>query len=127
LSKGFDEGVSVGDKVFVRGKQIVCTIKEVYSSSALCLLLTGSGVTTEGVTSSSSVAITLTGRGGHYLGNIVRDTPVSVGEKVYLQEDPTMLIGEVVEVSNNNQDTSWHVFVRGAYNPITSSVFYVQK
>ena len=127
LSKGFEDGIEVGDVIFVRGKQAVCTVKEVYTSSSLCLLLTSSDVTTEGVTSSSSITLSLTGRGGHYLANVVRDTPVVVGEKIYLRSDPSMILGEVIEVTNNNQDTSWHVFVRGAYNPLTTSVFYVQK
>lgn len=127
LSKGFEDGVEVGNFVFVRGKQVACTIKEVYTSSSLCLLLTASGVVTEGVTSSSSITLSLSGRGGHYIANVVRDTPITVGEKIYLRSDPSMILGEVVEVSNNNQDTSWHVFIRGAYNPVTTSIFYVQQ
>lgn len=127
LSKGFEDGVEVGDLVFVRGRQVACAIKEVYTSSSLCLLLTSSGVVTEGVTSSSSITLSLSGRGGHYIANVVRDTPIAVGEKIYLRSDPSMILGEVIEVSNNNQDTSWHIFVRGAYNPVTSSIFYVQQ
>lgn len=127
LSKGFKDGIEVGSVVFLRGRQAVCTIKEVYTSSSLCLLFTASNVTTEGVTSSSSITVSLIGRGGHYLGNVARDTPIIKGEKIYLRNDPSMILGEVVDVSNNNQDTSWHVFVKGAYNPLTSSVFYVQQ
>jgi cell shape-determining protein MreC len=126
LSKGFKDGLDIGEIVTVRGGQAVCTIKEVYTSSSLCLLLTASGVTTEGVTSSSSITLSLVGRGGYYLANIVRDTPVTVGETVYLRSDPTMVLGTVKEVSNNDQDTSWHVFVEGVYNPMTSSIFYVR-
>lgn len=127
LSKGFEDGIEVGDFIFVRGKQVVCTIKEVYTSSSLCLLFTSSSVVTEGVTSSSSITLSLSGRGGHYIANVVRDTPIAVGEKIYLRSDPSMILGEVVEVSNNNQDTSWYIFVRGAYNPVTTSIFYVQQ
>jgi cell shape-determining protein MreC len=126
LSKGYKDGIDVGDTVYIKGNQAVCTIKEVHNSSALCLLLTASGVVTEGVTSSSSITLTLTGRGGHYLANIARDTPVAVGEVVYLRSNPRVVLGKVQQVANNNQDTSWHVFVEGAYNPVTSSVFYVQ-
>lgn len=126
LSKGFKDGVDIGDSVYVRGNQVACTVKEVYTSTSLCLLLTSSGVETEGVTSSSSIVLSLVGRGGHYLANITRDTPVTVGEIVYLRSNPQMILGKVKEVANNNQDTSWHVFVEGAYNPVTSSIFYVQ-
>lgn len=126
LSKGFKEGVTLGDVVYVRGGQAVCTIKEVYNSSSLCLLFSSSGVITEGVTSSSSIVLSLIGRGGHFLADIARDTPVALGEKVYLRSNPNVVIGTVRQIANNNQDTSWHVFVEGAYNPITSSIFYVQ-
>jgi cell shape-determining protein MreC len=126
LSKGYKDGVTVGDTVYIKGNQAACTIKEVSNSSSLCLLLTASGVVTEGVGCSSSVTLTLTGRGGHYLANIARDTPVITGEIVYLRSNPKVVLGKVQQVANNNQDTSWHVFVEGAYNPVTSSIFYVQ-
>lgn len=126
LSKGFKDGVTVGATVFIRGRQAVCTVKEVSSLSSVCQLLTASGVVTEGVTSSSTVTLTLYGRGGHFLANIPRDTPVTVGEKVYLRSDQGMVLGSIKQILDNNQDTSWHVFVEGAYNPITSSLFYVQ-
>ncbi len=126
LSKGYKDGVDIGDTVYIRGNQAACSIKEVYNSSSLCLLLTAHGVVTEGVTSSSSITLTLTGRGGHYLANIARDTSVAVGEIVYMRSNQKVILGVVQQVANNNQDTSWHVFVEGAHNPVTSSVFYVQ-
>jgi hypothetical protein len=110
----------------VRGNQAACTVREVFSSTALCVLFTASGMKIEGVTSSSSITLSLVGRGGHFLADVVRDTPVSVGEIVYMRSNPKVILGTVKEVSNNNQDTSWHIFVEGAYNPVTSSIFYVQ-
>ena len=127
LSKGFKDGITIGDIVYVRGNQAVCTIKEVYTSTSLCLLLTSSGVATEGVTANTSITLTLVGRGGHYLADIIRDTQVNKGEKVYLRSNPSLVLGTVQTISNNNQDTSWRVFVQGAYNPLTSSIFYVQQ
>jgi cell shape-determining protein MreC len=126
LSKGYKDGIIVGATVYLRGNQAVCTIKEVYTSSSVCQLLTAFGQTVEGVTSSSSITLSLVGRGGHFLANIARDTPVAKDEIVYLRSNPKMILGKITHVANNNQDTSWHVFVEGAYNPITSSIFYVQ-
>jgi hypothetical protein len=126
LSKGYKDGVTAEALVYLRGNQVVCTIQEVYPSSSLCKLLTSYGETIEGVTSSSSITLSLVGRGGHYLANIARDTPVTKDETVYLRSNPKMILGKVTYVANNNQDTSWHVFVEGAYNPVTSSLFYVQ-
>jgi len=126
LSKGFKDGIIVGDTVYVSGRQAVCTIEEVYNSTSRCRLFTSANVTTEGVTSSSSITLSLVGRGGHFLANIVRDTPVTEGETVYLRSNPKIKLGKVQSVLQNDQDTSWHVFVESGYSPVTSSIFYVQ-
>lgn len=126
LSKGFKDGITVDAMVYVRGQQAVCTIKEVHTATSRCLLLSSSSVTTEGVTSSSSINLSLVGRGGYFLANVVRDTPVAVGEKIYLRSNPKMVLGTVKHIMDNDQDTSWHLFIEGAYNPLTSSIFYVQ-
>jgi cell shape-determining protein MreC len=132
LSKGYKDGVEKDSYVYVRGLQPVCIIKEVYTSTSLCELLSSSGIITDAVVvgdaSSTMISVSLTGRGGGtFLGDVARDTPISVGEKVVLRSDQSMTIGTVVDVLHNNQDTSWHVFVRGSYNPITSSIFYFHK
>jgi hypothetical protein len=119
--------VEVNNKVYLRGRHIVCMIKEVYAKTSLCELFSGYGNKVDGVTSSSSINVTLEGRGGHYIANIMRDSDVVVGEKVLLREDQSFVLGEVVEIFNNDQDTSWHILVRGAYNPVSSSLFYIQK
>ncbi len=127
LSKGFKDGVAVNMLVSVKGRNVVCRIKEVYRSTSLCELLSSYGVTTEGVTSSSSVTLTLSGRGGHYLGDVARDTPITEGEKVYLRSNPSLVLGTVRQVLTNNQATSWYVFVETVYNPVSSSVFYAEQ
>lgn len=131
LSKGFKDGVEKDAYIYVRGMQPVCIIKEVYTSTSLCELISASGIKTDVIiegSSSSTIAITLTGRGGGvFLGDIARDTPINKGDSVYLKSNPAMLLGTVVDVLNNNQDTSWRIFVNGAYNPVTSSIFYMRK
>lgn len=127
FGKGFGDGVEVGDTVYVRGRQAVCVIKEVFSRTSTCELFSGFGNSVEGVTSSSSLVLTLSGRGGHFIGNVVRDTQIQVGEKVFLKENQTFLLGEVTDIINNNQDTSWHVLVRGGYNPSATSLYYIEK
>lgn len=126
LSKGYGDGIGVGDKVYLRKRQVICHIKEVYARTSLCELYSGFGNSVLGVTASSSVNITLEGRGGHYIANILRDTTVTVGEKILLKEDQSFVIGEVAEIFNNDQDTSWHILIRGEYNPVSSSLYYVE-
>jgi cell shape-determining protein MreC len=129
LSKGFKDGVDVGDYIYVRGLQPVCIVQEVYTNTSLCKLLSAGGVETEAVAEgTSTLAFVLTGRGGGtFIAHVPRDTSISIGESVYLRSDQSMKIGEVTDVIHNNQDTSWHVVVRGMYNPVTSSIFYLHK
>ncbi len=131
LSKGYKDGVEKDAYVYVRGLQPVCIIREVYTSTSLCELLSRGGITTEVVArgaSSTTISFTVNGRGGGtFLGDVARDTPIAIGDEVFLRSDPSMKIGTVVDVMHNNQDTSWRVFVRGAYNPVTSSIFYIHK
>lgn len=133
LSKGYKDGVEKDSYVYVRGLQPVCIIKEVYTLTSLCELISASGETTDAVILSSSsteagISLTLTGRGGGaFLGDVARDTPIAIGSPVLLKSDRSMTLGTVVDVIHNNQDTSWRVFVRGAYNPVTSSIFYLRK
>ncbi len=127
FSKGYGDGVALGDNVYLRKRQIVCQIKEVYARTSLCDLYSGYGQKVEGVTASSSINITLEGRGGHYIANVVRDTPVAVGEKILLRGDQSFVLGEVVQLFNNDQDTSWRILVRGEYNPVHSSLYYIEK
>lgn len=131
FSKGYKDGVEKDAYVYVRGLQPVCIIREVYALTSLCELLSSGNVTTEAVivsASSTRINVTLIGRGGGaFLGNVVRDTPIVVGDKVFLKSDQAMSLGTVVSIINNNQDTSWRVFVAGEYNPVTSSIFYMHK
>lgn len=127
FNKGFRDDVEVGDTVFLRGRVAVCSIKEVYARSSVCSLFSAYGKTTEGVTASSSIVLTLLGRGGHYIASVPRDTPVTVGEQVFLRDDQSFSVGKVVDVIHNNQDTAWHIFVESDYNPVSSSLFYIQK
>jgi cell shape-determining protein MreC len=131
LSKGFKDGVEKDAYVYVRGLQPVCIVRSVDTSTSLCELLSAGGIVTDAVidtSSSTSLSLTLVGRGGGtFVGDVARDTSVVIGDKVFLKSDQSMMLGTVVDVLHNNQDTSWHVFVKGAYNPVTSSIFYLHK
>lgn len=127
LSKGFRDGVEKGGIVYVRGLQPVCEVVEVYNETSLCELLSKGGRETEVVTASGSLQLILQGAGG---GSFVAETPkgtaVLVGEQVYLRSDPSFVVGTVIAIQDDKQATGAKLFIRGAYNPITSSVFYIR-
>lgn len=128
LSKGYKDGLQKGGLVYVRGQQAACEVVEVYTTTSLCELLSKGGRTTEGVTSLSHITVTLLGQGG---GNFTAELPqaanLQVGETVYLRSDPSMLLGTIVSIKTDEQATNSTVYVRGAYNPVTSQVFYINS
>ena len=128
LSKGFKDGVEEKSLVYLRGRQPVCSIAEVHDTTSLCKLLSAPGVVTEGVTASSTSLLALTGiGGGSFVADVARETVVAVGDVIYLARDQGMVLGTVTDIIRDDQATSWHVYVRGSYNPVTSSVFYMDK
>lgn len=125
LSKGFRDGIEQGGLVFIRGQQPVCDIVEVYDQTSLCELLSKGGRLTEGFTASSSIALSLKGEGGgSFIAEVPNNTPIIVGEDVYLRSDQAYKLGTIVAVLNDEQATGATVYVKGMYNPVTSSVFY---
>ncbi|MFA6608799.1 MAG: hypothetical protein WCT07_02725 [Candidatus Paceibacterota bacterium] len=128
LSKGYKDGVEEKSLVYIRGRQPVCFISLVYDRTSLCKLLSAYGVSTDGVVASSSIILTLIGDGGGtFITNVARGTNISVGDTVFLASDPSMVLGNIVDINRDNQATAWRVYVRGMYNPTTSSVFYITK
>lgn len=126
LSKGFKDGIEKESLVYIRGLQPVCHIIEVYDHTSLCELFSKGGVETEGVTSSSSISLVLTGKGGgSFVAEIPKDTSVLVGEDVYLRSNPAYKIGTIISIQEDKQATGAVVYVRGAYNPVSSSVYYL--
>jgi hypothetical protein len=73
------------------------------------------------------VALTLVGRGGHFIASVPRDTKIQKGEEVLLRSNQLYRLGVVKEISNNNQDISWYVFVENDYNQVSSLYLYVRK
>lgn len=128
LSKGFKDGVSEDSLVYVRGRQAVCKIAEIHSSTSLCGLLSASGSLVEGVTTETKEGITLIGDGGgNYVAHVPKESDYKIGETVMYKADQTMKLGDIVDIKNDPQDVFVRVYIRGTYNPVTSSMFYVDK
>lgn len=126
LSKGYKDDIQKGSVVYIRGMQPVCEIIDVYDRTSLCELFSKGGRITEGVTSSSTVTLTLLGEGGgSFVASLPKDIDVQVGESVYLRGDQAYTLGTVVMVQEDSQATGVKIYVKGAYNPAVSSIFYV--
>jgi cell shape-determining protein MreC len=127
LSKGYKDGVESGSIAYLRGMQPACEILEVYDTTSLCELLSKSGRLTEGVTSSSSVLVMLEGQGGgNFIAHVPKATTITPGEEVLMRSNQAYVLGTVVSVEEEQQATGAKVYVRGSYNPVHSSLFYLQ-
>jgi cell shape-determining protein MreC len=126
LSKGFKDGLTEGLLVYLRGRQPVCVLKEVHQKTSLCKLFSAHGEEIDGVVSSTTLFLKGDG-GGSYVGEVPRETIIQNGDAVYLKSDETMILGTVVDVARDNQAAFWKVYVRGAYNPLTSTIFYTNQ
>ena len=128
LSKGFKDSVKENAIVYVRGRQPVCVIEELHPTTSLCKLLSAHGNTVEGVTTETKEALTLLGDGGgNFLALLPKESNFIVGESVMYKADQTMKLGTIVDIKKDPQDVFVRIYVRGAYNPVNSSLFYVDK
>ncbi len=126
LSKGYKDGIEKNSIVYIRGMQPACEIIEVFDKTSLCELFSKGNRKTEGVTSSSTMTLTLVGEGGgSFTSSIPKGMNVAVGETVYLRSNPMFTLGTVVMVKEDDQATGAKIYVKGEYNPITTSVFYL--
>lgn len=126
LSKGYKDGVEEGGVVYVRGMQPVCTIVEVYDTTSLCELFSKGKKITEAVTASGTILLSLSGiGGGSFVAEVPKATPVSLGDEIYLRSNQDLKLGSIVSIKEDEQSTGMKLYVRGTYNPVTSSIFYM--
>lgn len=127
ISKGFVDGVTEGSKVYLRGRQVVGTITQVHKNTSLVSLYSASGSTVRGVIPELSLAFTLDGAGGGSFTVIMPKTLAPTeGMAVYLESDPTMILGTIVRIENDPQDIALRLYIRGVYNPSSSHTLYVE-
>jgi hypothetical protein len=127
LSKGFKDGIEENDLAYLRGRQPVCVIAEVHDRTSVCKLLAASGNEIEGVTPAGETLFLKGNGGGSFIASVPRDSQVFVGDIISLKSDPTMALGTLVSINKDSQATSWEVYVRGNYNPVTSNIFFIDK
>ncbi|MCX6756937.1 MAG: hypothetical protein NTW35_02160 [Candidatus Nomurabacteria bacterium] len=128
LSKGFKDNIKENTIVYIRGRQPACIVIELHPTTSLCKLLSASGSTVEGVTTETKENITLQGDGGgNFLALLPKESNFIVGENIMYKADQTMKLGTIVDIKRDPQDVFVRIYIRGAYNPVTSSLFYVDK
>jgi hypothetical protein len=122
------DDIEQGTIVYVRGYQAVGYIASVYKTTSVMKLYSSSDEKVEGVIKDIDASVTLIGQGGgSYAIEVPKTVNVAVGQSVYVSSEQNMILGTVVSVVNDPQDTFTKAYVRGAYNPNKAHVFYVTK
>lgn len=128
LSKGFVDGIEEGSIVYVRGNQAVGYIAEVHKTTSTMRLYSSADQKVEGVIKDIDTSVTLIGQGGgSYIIEVPKTIAITVGQNVYLSGAQNMILGVVVEVKNDPQDTFTKAYIRGAYSPTRAHIFYVNQ
>lgn len=128
ISKGFTDGVEEGMIVYTRGYEPVGTVTEVYRDTALVSLLSASGNKVNGFTGLNKITLALIGAGGgNFIAQIPKDIEVTIGDSVFLSQNPAMVVGSIVDVQGSAQDFFRTVYIRGAYNPAKQNNYFVDK
>lgn len=128
VSGGFDDGLEEGMIVYVRGYEAVGFVAKVHKSSSIINLYSAGGARVEGVIKDIDMTVTLQGAGGgSYVIEAPKSVDLAVGQQVFLAQNPLMVLGDVVEVTDDPQDTFIRAYVRGAYNPNKAHIFYVDR
>ena len=127
LSKGFRDGVEVGSIVYLRGRQPIGTIGKVHDKTSELSLLSSANNKINGVINNTTVIPLLGNGGGNFIGNVIKNTDVKIGDTIYCGDDTSLILGTVADIKNDPQDVSMIIYVRGAYNPMKANNFYIEK
>lgn len=128
ISKGFTDGVEEGMIVYTRGYQPVGTVTQVYRSTALVSLFSASGNKVNGFTDVNKITLSLVGEGGgNFIAQIPKEMNVTIGDSIFLSQDPAMNVGSVVDIQGSPQDFFKTVYIRGAYNPAKQNNYFIDK
>lgn len=126
ITGGFDDGLEEGMIVYLRGYQAIGYIARVHKSSSVVSLYSSARERVNGVVKDIDTTLTLLGDGGGtYRIEAPKGVDLAPGQIVYLAHNQNMILGEIVDVTDDPQDTFIEAYVRGAYNPNKANIFYV--
>ena len=127
LSKGYRDGVDEGMIVYIRGMQPVGYISKIHDKTSEMFLFSSPKNKLEGVIG-DEVILQLVGiGGGNFIANIPRDIDLNIGDSVYYRSNIKMKLGVISDIKNEEQDVFKRVYIRGAYNPIKSNNFFIDR
>jgi len=130
LNKGFVDGVSKGDEVYLYPNYFLGNIERIENDKSIFSLASGHKKLLKGVlkdNSQNNLVIDLLGLGGgDFAFEIPESILISTGTLIYLYKDPSKLIGEIIGLEKLETSLYQKVLVRGYYNLATSGRYYIK-
>ncbi|MBI2024072.1 hypothetical protein HYT00_01655 [Candidatus Giovannonibacteria bacterium] len=109
--------ISPGTKVLAFGGAYLGEVTETGEKTALVKLISYPGLETEAWLSRLSLNVTLIGQGGYNLKlTLPKSIRVEVGDKVFSNTDPQLLIGEVMRVEGKASEPLQDIIFRFPFN-----------
>jgi len=110
INRGSVDGIHIGSRVVVSGNLAIGVVDEVYDRISRIRLNTTDQVLTPAVVYEKAEGVTLTGSGNMYVASLPREIEVAVGDVVYTQDTPGMILAVVREVVFDPRDPMKQVF-----------------
>lgn len=128
LDAGSDNGVSLGNKVYLSGGVVIGMIKNVTPKTSLVELFSTASSKQEAVLSRTGSSFTLQGRGGaNFTLEVPKDTDVVWGDIFMYPNLSSSVIGTVYYVDTNSQSAFKTVYIKIPGNVFTSQYVYIES
>jgi len=122
LGKGTKDGVRTGAQAYGQGGIPLGLVERADEGTAHVSLYSSAGRETYGWAGEARTPVTLVGAGsGAFRATLPKDTPVAVGEMVYVPGPGALPIGTIVRIDTNPSSPTASVFIQPAVNPFSLS------
>ena len=128
LDAGSNQGVALGNKVYLSDNVIIGLIKNVTPRTSLVELFSSSAVKQESVLSRTGASYGLNGNGGaNFVLEVPKDADILWGDVFIYPALTTSVIGAVYYIDTNSQSAFKTVYIRIPGNVFTAQSVYIEK
>jgi cell shape-determining protein MreC len=128
LSSGSDDGLAVGQSVFVNEFSLIGIIDHVEKNTAVALLFSSPGHKTFARLERTGYDVTVVGRGG---GNMIVEVPKEVetalGDRLVYPALDNKVIGIIRDITLDDRDANKKLYITLPTNILTLDHIYIQK
>ena len=115
-----DAAVTVGAQAYGAGGIPVGTVSRADGESAHISLYSAPGRTTDGWAGEARTPVSLIGAGsGAFRASVAKDTPIAVGEQVFVPGPGALPIGTIVRIDTDPSSPSATLFIQPPRNPFS--------